>query len=58
MTRFCCAKDLSWKPSMTNSGYKLFRIISVKYILKTLLYMNYSLLLQKVTLSKQVAGLL
>ncbi len=33
-------------------------MISVKYILKTLLYMNYSLLLQKVTLSKQVAGLL
>ncbi len=33
-------------------------MISVKYILKTLLYMNYFLLLQKVTLSKQVAGLL
>lgn len=33
-------------------------MISVKYILKTLLYMNYSLLLQKVTQSKKVAGLL
>lgn len=33
-------------------------MISVKYILKTLLYMNYSLLLQKVTQSKQVTGLL
>lgn len=33
-------------------------MISVKYILKTLLYMNYSLLLQKVTQSKQVVGLL
>ncbi len=33
-------------------------MISVKCILKTLLYMNYSLLLQKVTQSKQVAGLL
>lgn len=33
-------------------------MISVKYILKTLLYMNYSLLLQKVTQSKQVAWLL
>ena len=33
-------------------------MISVKYILKSLLDMNYSLLLQKVTQSKQVAGLL
>ena len=33
-------------------------MISVKYILKTLLYMNYSLLVQKVTQSKHLAGLL